>query len=518
MLLISSGLAISAAVVLLYSCWLFVVYLYDAKRLRRFPALNPLAGLCFVPWMWASIRLRRFTTLHAAHKHSPIVRIGPNALSFNDPRAAQAIYGHGTPTVKDIYYDSGSPTHRQLANTRDKQEHSQKRRILAPGYALTTVMKWEHKVAGRIQALVDHYDSHCGPSDSKAVVPAPPVDHRRWMNLFTIDIINELGLSAGLRLLEKGDDLLEVQDVQGNSYWCRYRESLWGGHTMHAPFAWVPAWYGTLKKLTCWDSRWKNGQAFGDIVRTQCKRRLDRYLAGEKLDDFFAYLLEGKSGNMNMLPFGEMVAECTVMLDAGSDTTGIALTNCLYLLLKNPTCFQKLRTELDEALDESDIVAPYAKIRYLPYLRACLDEGLRLHPPSATTTPRRTPPQGLEIMGEWIAGNTTVMVPTYSLQRHPAAFTDPDTFQPERWLAEDAKKLQPYFMPFSAGARGCIGRNISYMEQSMLIATLVHRYNFALPSPDWKLTHAEGVTCSPSSMPVFVSRRADVSMHDLKSQ
>lgn len=31
-----------------------------------------------------------------------------------------------------------------------------------------------------------------------------------------------------------------------------------------------------------------------------------------------------------MYPFGEMVAETSVMLNAGSDTTGIALTNVLY--------------------------------------------------------------------------------------------------------------------------------------------------------------------------------------------
>ncbi|CAL5871245.1 uncharacterized protein PFLUO_LOCUS5493 [Penicillium psychrofluorescens] len=506
MLLIALALLTTAGLSILYGCWLLFTYIEDRKRLRRFQNFSPLSGITLLPWIWASIRLRRFRDLHEAHKSASIIRIGPNALSFNDPRAAQAIYGHGTPIIKDPYYDAGAGPYRHLANAREKQEHSGKRRVLASGYALTSILKWEHKVASRVQALLDQYDRRCVPKKAQTA-SAASLDHRRWMDLFTIDAINDIGLSANLRLLEKGDDLYEVQGADGKNYQCRFRESLWGGHKVRMPFAWLPKWFNTMKTLTCWDSRWKDGDAFGHIVATQCKRRVERYLAGEKLDDFFAYLLENKSGNMNMLPLGEMIAECSVMLDAGSDTTGISLTNCLYLLIKNPSCFQTLRSEVDKVLDKNDTVAPYEKVRYLPYLKACLDEGLRLHPPSATTTPRMTPPQGLEIMGEWIPGNTTVLCPTYSLHRHSSAFQDPDVFRPDRWMDDDAKKLQDCFLPFSLGARGCIGRNITYMEQMMLVASLVHRYDFTLLSPNWELSHAEAVTCSPGSMPVYVSRR-----------
>lgn len=493
----------TSILLLLQASYLVLHYFIDRKGLRRFHNLSRLSGFTNLPWIWASIKLRRFKDLHRAHQESIIVRVAPNILSFNHPDAAASIYGHGSPCAKAPYYDSGAGHFRNLADTRNKQEHSQKRRILASGYALTTLLRWEDKVVNRTQALIKQYDARCVTKDAAETKAVEYIDHRRWMDLFTIDLINDIGLSANLKLLERGDDLFEVRNMRGKSYQCRFRESLWKGLEVHASFAYLPKWYNIIKKMTWWDKRWQCSEAYNDIVTTQCKRRLDRYLAGEKLDDFFAFLLEGKGNNMNMLPLGEMIAECSVMLNAGSETTGIALTNCLYLLISNPQCLESLRQEVKEAFEGSDgTVPPFEKVRYLPYLKACIDESLRLHPPSATTTPRITPEQGQEILDVWVPGNTVVFCPTYTLHRNPRVFEDPDSFRPERWLGENGKQLQKSFLPFSTGARACIGRNITYMEQQMLIAALVHRYDFELVSPDWRPTYTEAVTCSPGSMPV----------------
>lgn len=507
MLFIVTAVACSLVTVISYTVYLVICYFYDYKHLRRFQNLSTFSGVTDLPWIVASIRLKRFKDLHEAHKTAKIVRVGQNILSFNDVRAASSIYGHGSPSVKAPYYDAGAGHYRNLADTRSKPEHSQKRRILAAGYALTTLLRWEDKVMNRIHALVGQYDVRClsrGVSTPEDI----SLDHRRWMDLFTIDIINDIGLSAGMKLLEKADDSFEVRDSLGHQYSCRFRESLWKGLEVHTSYAWWPQWYSLVQKLTWWDKRWQHGAAYNDIVTTQCKRRLERYMAGEKLDDFFTYLLESKGNTMNMLSLGEMIAECSVMLNAGSETTGIALTNCLYLLISNPRSLAQLRSEVDPAFASDGEVCPsFEKVRYLPYLKACIDEGLRLHPPSATTTPRITPPEGQQIADEWIAGNTVVLCPTYTLHRNSEVFEEPDQFRPERWLEEGAKDLQRGFLPFSAGARGCIGRNITYMEQQMLIATLVHRYEFELISSEWRPSYTEAVTCSPGPMPLRIYRR-----------
>ncbi|MCJ1301357.1 hypothetical protein MMC08_004156 [Hypocenomyce scalaris] len=194
-------------------------------------------------------------------------------------------------------------------------------------------------------------------------------------------------------------------------------------------------------------------------------------------------------------------------VNAGSDTTAIAMNNAMYLLLKNPSCLHKLRTEVDSVLSASETIAPYDKVKHLPYLRACLDEALRIYPPSTFGLPRRTPPSGATILDTFIPGNTSVSMSAYVAHRDEGVFPEPEVYRPERWLADGAKELQAYFITFSTGARGCIGRNISYLEQTVLLASVVHRYAFALPHRGWEQERWEAFNLSPGPMPLKVWRR-----------
>lgn len=64
-----------------------VSYLCDRKRLRRFPQLHPLSGVSNIPYIMESLTGKRSQRLAALHQKHPIIRIGPNALSFGDHRA-----------------------------------------------------------------------------------------------------------------------------------------------------------------------------------------------------------------------------------------------------------------------------------------------------------------------------------------------------------------------------------------------------------------------------------------------
>lgn len=179
----------------------------------------------------------------------------------------------------------------------------------------------------------------------------------------------------------------------------------------------------------------------------------------------------------------------------------------MYCLLKTPTALARLREELDSALYDDEDIATYASVKNLPYLHACLDESMRLFPPVSFGLNRLTPPDGLMIDGHWIPGNTIVAVPAYTAHRNPRLFPEPERYEPERWLKDGNKEAQASYIPFSAGARGCIGRNISYIEQTVLTATLLRRYDFSLPYPEWELGHEEAFNLWPGPLPLTIKRR-----------
>jgi cytochrome P450 len=372
-------------------------------------------------------------------------------------------------------------------------------------------------VADKTERFIRGCDAACtGPLPEGASRPAPrdlTFDYRAWTNFFTLDAIADIGLSERLGFLDQGHDLVQAESMDGRIHKVNYRACLHGTARAQSQLVWSYDWYKfsvRISKLVSpyFHSLWQLSEGWNDIVWRRAKQRLARYNAGEKLDDFFQTLMEDKSGRPNNLEWGEIVAEVSIMMNAGSDTTAISMNNVMFWLLKNPGSLSRVREEVDAVLDEDEVVAPYDKVRHLPFLRACLDESLRITPPTTFGLPRRTPKDGAYIMGEFIPGNTSVSMSAYVVHRDPCVFPEPESYVPERWLGDKGKKLQAYFLSFSAGARGCIGRNISYLEQTVLLASVVHRYEFALASPEWEPERVESMNLGPGPMPLKVWRRA----------
>ena len=434
-------------------------------------------------------------------------------MSFGDVRAIKDIYGHGSPCIKDESYNVTAGTHFHLADVVDKGDHSRKRKVLSSAYALKNLEGWEHKVADKVARTVAHFDKCCTAPLAEGRSPAKEdlnVDYRTWSNFFSLDAIADIGCSEKLGLLDQGHDMVVAQRTDGSTYQCSLRDSLYPVAWKQSLLVWSYDHYKLLDKLSNLIPYYRRlshkGQHWDHIVLRRAAYRLQRYRAGEKLDDFFQALMEDRNGKPNNLEWGEIVAEINIMMNAGSVTTAIALANVMHQLLKHPEALRRLQEEIDAVLDDDEIVAPYDKVKHLPYLRACLDESLRLHPPTPHGLPRKTPAQGMNIMGEWVPGNTTVSVSALVAHRS-SAFSKADEFVPERWLGDEGKALQSYFITFSAGSRGCIGRNISYLEQTVFVATMVHRYNFALPE-GFEMQRRETMNWILGEMPVKVWRRS----------
>jgi cytochrome P450 len=177
----------------------------------------------------------------------------------------------------------------------------------------------------------------------------------------------------------------------------------------------------------------------------------------------------------------------------GGDTTATALTAAFFYLSRYPSCYERLATEIRSTFSSASQIQNGPKLAGCSYLRACIDETLRMTPPICTTLWRAYPkstatPEPLIVDGHVIPPGTEVGVNIYTLHHNAEYFPEPYTFRPERWLQDDTsssehgkKVMHDAFTPFSIGARGCGGKAMAYMEASLTLAKTLWYLDFQRP-------------------------------------
>ncbi|KAL8983128.1 MAG: hypothetical protein Q9205_002552 [Flavoplaca limonia] len=154
---------------------------------------------------------------------------------------------------------------------------------------------------------------------------------------------------------------------------------------------------------------------------------------------------------------------------AGSDTTSTAVQATLLTIITNPRVYHKLQKEIDSAVNHRPISVPIqeAEARQLPYLQACIQEGLRIHPPLAQLRDRVAPPEGDYIHGYRIPGGTSVGFNSWGTQRDPIYGDDAAIFRPERWVENEESRIkemkQLCDLIFGHGPTKCLGSKIAWM-------------------------------------------------------
>jgi cytochrome P450 len=75
-------------------------------------------------------------------------------------------------------------------------------------------------------------------------------------------------------------------------------------------------------------------------------------------------------------------------------------------LLKNPQKMERLQKEVRGAFESPEEMTMTA-LGQMPYLGACIEEGLRLYPPVPGALPRVTPREGAMVRGQWLPGGVS---------------------------------------------------------------------------------------------------------------
>lgn len=252
-------------------------------------------------------------------------------------------------------------------------------------------------------------------------------------------------------------------------------------------------------------------------------------VAGGRLD-LLARLMEAKDENGEKLGREELTAEAATQLIAGSDTTSNTSCAGLYWICRTDGVLERMQREIDEALttrkgdpqskqEGAGINIPtFDQLKNLPYLRAVINEILRIHSTASIGLARIVPPSGATILDTYFTPGTVLSVPTYTIHHSPTIWNpdndpafSPDVFNPDRWAPERMTKLQKEsFIPFSQGPRACVGRNVAEMELFLIFATVCALFDVVgLEGGDGKgkLETREGFLRKPVGNVVGIKRR-----------
>lgn len=325
------------------------------------------------------------------------------------------------------------------------------------------------------------------------------------LNFFTLDVIGDMGFSLPMGFVKELSDATLAQTRNGTKYRVSstinsiHRGVRYGFTMANIPSqTFINMVNKVLTALPVLARRIgkSSGDDFENICIDKLRRRIEVGDPERPYGDFMSFILRDRiqpgqgdeKFSFSREQFQSLVADSMMVMNAGSDTTAAALTSTMWFLLRTPTALQRLREELSSIKLESQnkdsspelSIWHYDEVRDLPYLRACIDESLRLRPPIAYQLPRLIS-RPTKIAGHDILPGTVVAVAPYSVHRHPSLYRDPDEYQPGRWIDFDEQfpkqreDLKAYNIVFSQGSRACIGRHLAIMELQILIPSLVMR-------------------------------------------
>ncbi|OCB91808.1 cytochrome P450 oxidoreductase OrdA-like protein [Sanghuangporus baumii] len=252
-----------------------------------------------------------------------------------------------------------------------------------------------------------------------------------------------------------------------------------------------------------------------EVAREIIRQRLDEPADKPDLLDLMLNGTDPKTGAK--LSEENIIYNLLTFLIAGHETTSGLLTFATYHLLKNPTCLQKLREELDEVLGTEE--PTLEDLGKMPYLTAVLRETLRLTP----SAPARgvAPKEDTELVGGdgnplnpinkkyAVKKDQLLIVQIYNAHRDPLVWgDDAEVFRPERMLDDKFEGLPKHsWQPFGYGGRSCIGRSFAIQEALLVLSSAFNKFDIYLNDPSYTLEIKQTLTIKPKDMLIRVAPR-----------
>ncbi|KID98174.1 Cytochrome P450 family protein, partial [Metarhizium majus ARSEF 297] len=408
-------------------------------------------------------------------KYGKVVRFGPNSVSFNSNQSLKEIYGFKSNVRKAEFYDAFVHPAANTHNTRDKDVHARKRRVLSHAFSESAMKEMQRYILGNVRTFCDQIGLNDGGADAKGWTK--PRNMSDWCNYLAMDILGDLSFGKAFHMLERPDNRFALELVEAAT-------------TRHLICGTMPI----VDKLKIDKFLFPKLAAGRARYMAYSKGQLtERTKLGEETDrrDFFYYLLKARdpeTGHGFTTP--ELWGESNLLIIAGSDTTSTAMAATLFYLVRNPHALKRVTQEIRTKFSDVEEIVHGPLLGSCTYLRACVDEAMRLSPSVGGILPREVLPGGITIDGQTLPQGTVVGTPHYTIHHNETYYPVPFGYAPERWLRDEVNPLtgkttteddvalaQSAFCPFSIGPRGCIGKGLAYVEMTTTLARTIYLYD-----------------------------------------
>ncbi|EFY92545.1 benzoate 4-monooxygenase cytochrome P450 [Metarhizium acridum CQMa 102] len=363
--------------------------------------------------------------------------------------------------------------------SRDRKDHLRRRRIVSQTVSEKAQRGYEDRIKVHVNKLCDIlYQETLAAGQWSA-----SLDMGRWCNWLTFDVMSDVVFSAYYNLL-------------GSERFRYVPEAISKSNVRMSVLVIIP-WLSSfnMDRYFFRDAiiaRYRFLKFVVRCVRERIQRGTKLELSGIQLDeqepspdaieggtggDVFEALSSARDSKTGR-SFGqeELASESVTLIVAGSETSSTAIASVLFYLADNKFVYDRLAAGVRASSE--------AAFQSCIYLRACIDEAMRMSPPNGAVLGREVvAPNSLLVDGSRIGAGCNTGVGIYAIHHDGRCYADPFVYRPERWIEDDGsgdsiERARAAFNPFSLGTRSCVGKSLAYHEIAITIGTILRRGDF----------------------------------------
>ncbi|KAJ6261390.1 Cytochrome P450 monooxygenase [Drechslerella dactyloides] len=447
------------------------------------------------------------------HKvYGPVIRITPHEVHVNNPDTYSLLYKTNAKVTKDpLYYQRFAGDINVLFFAKDTATHRSRRDPLNNYFSKKSVTEFEAVIVKHIDRLCQHLKQH---AESAPLGSQKPIDLHYRIRCIVLDIFSDYAFGKSFSFQDSpnlGKDFFDMIRV--------HMASLWLFRMM------TPSMVYRITHLPPFIALKLDPSASTYVkLKQDSKVAIKKIRDDPKADDLrkenrtvFYDMLHPHDDEGNPIPpksLDDLSDEAYGLTVASSDTTGNGVHATLLGILSSPDVYAKLKDELRKAFPTPESKITWTKLEKIPYMVACIKEGLRISCGVIGRMPRIVEEPNFQVLGHHIPRGFSVTTSNYMMLRNPAIYEDPHDYKPGRWLDEDGNlhtHFDKYFVPFGKDSRHCIGMYLAQSELYLSVAHIVRRFDMKIAED----SHHQSVR-DLDYIDCFVSMARDVDKASLK--